>query len=37
MVHGKPPDGKGLVDLGNRLEERLQIEANKGKRFSFFL
>jgi hypothetical protein len=37
LVHGKPPDGKGLVDLGNRLEDRLNAEANKGTRFSFFL
>lgn len=40
-VHGKAgPDGKatgGLLDDGNKLETRLQSEANKGSRFSFFM
>jgi hypothetical protein len=38
-IHGKPgQDGKavgGLLDDGNKLETRLQSEANKGSRFSF--
>jgi hypothetical protein len=41
LVHGKPtPDGKGaggLLDEGNKLETRLQAQANKGARFSFFM
>lgn len=40
-VHGKPgQDGKatgGLLDDGNKLETKLQTEANKGSRFSFFM
>ena len=40
-IHGKPgQDGKatgGLLDDGNKLETRLQQEANKGSRFSFFM
>ncbi len=40
-VHGKVgQDGKptgGLLDDGNKLETRLQIEANKGSKFSFFM
>jgi hypothetical protein len=40
-VHGKVGnDGKaagGLLDDGNKLETRLQTEANKGSRFSFFM
>jgi hypothetical protein len=40
-VHGKAGnDGKaagGLLDDGNKLETRLQTEANKGSRFSFFM
>jgi len=40
-VHGKPTqDGKGaggLLEDGNKLETRLQAEANKGTRFSFFM
>jgi hypothetical protein len=40
-IHGKPgQDGKatgGLLDDGNKLETRLQTEANKGSRFSFFM
>lgn len=40
-VHGKPgQDGKpagGLLDDGNKLETRLQAEANKGTKFSFFM
>ena len=40
-VHGKVgQDGKptgGLLDDGNKLETRLQQEANKGSRFSFFM
>ncbi len=40
-VHGKVgQDGKpagGLLDDGNKLETRLQTEANKGSRFSFFM
>jgi hypothetical protein len=41
LVHGKVGnDGKaagGLLDDGNKLETRLQTEANKGSRFSFFM
>jgi hypothetical protein len=40
-VHGKPGnDGKaqgGLLDDGNKLETRLQTEAGKSTRFSFFM
>jgi hypothetical protein len=40
-VHGKPgQDGKasgGLLDDGNKLETRLQTEAGKSTRFSFFM
>jgi hypothetical protein len=40
-VHGKPgQDGKasgGLLDDGNKLESRLQTEAGKSTRFSFFM
>jgi hypothetical protein len=40
-IHGKPgQDGKavgGLLDDGNKLETRLQTEANKSSRFSFFM
>lgn len=40
-VHGKVgPDGKpqgGLLDDGNKLETRLQTEAGKSTRFSFFM
>jgi len=40
-VHGKPDQsGKavgGLLDDGNKLETKLQTEANKGSRFSFFM
>jgi hypothetical protein len=40
-VHGRVgQDGKpagGLLDDGNKLETRLQTEANKGSRFSFFM
>jgi len=40
-VHGKStPDGKsvgGLLDDGNKLETRLETEAKKGSRFSFFM
>jgi hypothetical protein len=40
-VHGKVgQDGKpsgGLLDDGNKLETRLQTEANKSTRFSFFM
>lgn len=40
-VHGKPgQDGKGvggLLEDGNKLQTRLQTEANKGTRFSFFM
>jgi len=40
-VHGKTgQDGKaagGLLDDGNKLETRLQAEAAKGSRFSFFM
>jgi hypothetical protein len=28
---------KKLLEEGNKLEQRLQIEANKSSRFSFFL
>jgi hypothetical protein len=28
---------KKLIDEGNKLEQRLQLEANKGDRFSFFM
>jgi hypothetical protein len=41
MVHGKVgQDGKpvgGLLDDGNKLETRLQTEAGKSTRFSFFM
>lgn len=41
FVHGKTgPDGKpvgGLLDTGNKLEQRLQKVASKGNRFSFFM
>lgn len=41
LVHGKVgQDGKttgGLLDDGNKLETRLQTEAAKGSRFSFFM
>jgi hypothetical protein len=40
-VHGKTgPDGKpvgGLLETGNKLEQRLEQVANKGTRFSFFM
>jgi hypothetical protein len=40
-IHGKVgQDGKasgGLLDDGNKLETRLQSEANKSSRFSFFM
>lgn len=40
-IHGKTgPDGKGaggLIEDGNKLESRLQAEASKGTRFSFFM
>ena len=40
-VHGKPgQDGKpvgGLIEDGNKLETRLQTEAGKSTRFSFFM
>jgi hypothetical protein len=40
-VHGKVgQDGKpqgGLIEDGNRLETRLQTEAGKSTRFSFFM
>jgi hypothetical protein len=40
-VHGKAgPDGKptgGLIEDGNKLEQRLTQEAGKGTRFSFFM
>lgn len=40
-IRGKVgPDGKptgGLLDDGNRLQTRLQAEANKSSRFSFFM
>jgi hypothetical protein len=40
-IHGKPgPDGKaqgGLLEDGNKLEQRLQAEAGKSTRFSFFM
>jgi hypothetical protein len=40
-VHGKPgQDGKpvgGLLELGNKLEQKLEQVANKGSRFSFFM
>jgi hypothetical protein len=41
FIHGKPgQDGKpvgGLLDDGNKLETKLQTEANKGTKFSFFM
>lgn len=41
FVHGKPgQDGKpvgGLLETGNKLEQRLEQVANKGSRFSFFM
>lgn len=41
FVHGRTgPDGKpigGLLESGNKLEQRLQQVANKGTRFSFFM
>jgi hypothetical protein len=41
FVHGKPgQDGKavgGLLDDGNKLETKLQTDANKGTKFSFFM
>jgi hypothetical protein len=41
LIHGKVgQDGKpqgGLLDDGNKLETRLQAEAAKGSRFSFFM
>lgn len=41
LIHGKTgPDGKpvgGLIEEGNKLEQRLQQVANKGKKFSFFM
>jgi hypothetical protein len=41
FVHGKVgPDGKpvgGLLEQGNKLEQRLQQEASKSSRFSFFM
>jgi hypothetical protein len=41
LIHGKPgQDGKptgGLLDEGNKLESALQVEANKGSKFSFFM
>jgi hypothetical protein len=41
FVHGKPgQDGKpvgGLLETGNKLEQRLQMEAGKSNRFSFFM
>ena len=40
-IHGKPgQDGKavgGLIEDGNKLETRLQTEAGKSTRFSFFM
>ena len=39
-VHGKNAGDKsvgGLLEDGNKLESRLQAEANKGSRFSFFM
>ena len=41
FVHGKVgPDGKGvggLLETGNKLEQRLQQVSSKGSRFSFFM
>ena len=41
FVHGKTgPDGKpvgGLLETGNKLQQRLEQVANKGGRFSFFM
>jgi len=41
LIHGKPgQDGKpvgGLIEEGNKLEQKLQQVANKGKKFSFFM
>ena len=41
FVHGKTgPDGKpvgGLLETGNKLEQKLEQVANKGSRFSFFM
>lgn len=41
FVHGKVgPDGKpvgGLLETGNKLEQRLQQVSSKGNRFSFFM
>jgi hypothetical protein len=41
LIHGKPtPDGKtagGLLDDGNKLEQKLQLIISKGGRFSFFM
>ena len=41
LIHGKTgPDGKpvgGLIEEGNKLEQKLQQVANKGKKFSFFM
>ena len=41
FIHGKPtPDGKtqgGLIEEGNKLQQKLEQVANKGKKFSFFM
>lgn len=41
LIHGKTgQDGKpvgGLIEEGNKLEQKLQQVANKGKKFSFFM
>ena len=41
MIHGKTgPDGKpvgGLIEDGNKLQQPLEQDANKGKQFSFFM
>jgi hypothetical protein len=40
-IHGKPDQqGKatgGLIEDGNKLEQALSTEANKGQRFTFFM